>query len=374
MKKIFSLIVFILCAAFCVLAEEAVSPSLSADGAHALAVDKSGRVWAWGSNHIGESNPFSDETSILTPTKVFENAVSVACGQQFSMVLTKNGDLYAWGDNREGQIPSCGDTRAGEFVLICSGIIQMDACDLRAAAVSEDGSLHAWGGGEEMRVLSENAVKCAVGLDFVLELDKDGNVYEYDESGEKTLKVQACSDIDASGESRYALARDGRLYAWGANASDGRLGIGSSETAVTSPTKIDIGNVSEIRAGLSMGGCILEDHTLAVWGSVYSYLTHIDAQGETLAALMDGALITYGSTPLPLYENVLDAAFGDAFVMLLFEDGSVYTWGSNDHGQLGNGTRTETALFEDEEGDGYELTVVSAAQGIFPSVPINLFN
>ena len=348
-------------------------PSLSADGSHVLAVDQNGRVWAWGSNHMGESHPSSDEKRILTPVMIFENARAAFCGQQLSLILGEDGTLYAWGDNRENQISNEDVKTVREFTGICTDVASADACDSAFAAVTKCGQLYAWGGGSPKQLLSENAVKCAVGLNFILELDKDGNVFEHTADG-KTLLLSDCTDIDASGESRYALKKDGTLYAWGANSADGRLALPAFYETVSAPEPIAAGNISAIRAGLSASGYLSEDRTLYVWGSVYSYLTAITDAGEVAAALMDGALITYGSTPLPLYDGVLDAAFGDAFVCILFENGDVYTWGSNDHGQLGNGTYTETVLYEEEEDGDYELSVLSASQGIFPSLPINLMN
>lgn len=367
MKKLLAFLLLCFCISLSAYASEAVSPCVFADGAHALAIDSEGRVWAWGSNHLGESDPAACENSVLTPAVVFENAVSAACGQQFSMALSKDGALYAWGNS---PAPERGAQAESAFVRIAENICGIDACDNIAAAVSTDGTLYAWENGEES-ILSENAVKCAVGLDYIVELDDTGCVYEHT-GGEKTPILQNCADIDASGESRYAISLDGTLYAWGVNASDGRLGLGGGAEIITSPVQIDVKNADKARAGLSASGCITKNGDLYVWGSIYSYLTALSDEGEIIASLVDGALITYGSTPLALYENVADAAFGDAFVCILFESGEVFTWGTNDHGQLGNGVRTETAVYESEEAEGFELYVTEPHQGIFPSVPLHL--
>ena len=88
--------------------------------------------------------------------------------------------------------------------------------------------------------------------------------------------------------------------------------------------------------------------------------------------MVDGALLSYGHEPIRLYENVKDAAFGDAFIALLFESGEVYTWGSNDQGQLGNGSYTLISLLEAEDDEGYEIEVISSADSVFPNIPITI--
>ena len=71
--------------------------AISAGGAHALAVDEKGGVWAWGSNVRGESVPGSADARVTEPVKVLENVVSVACGRNFSLALTSDGALCGWG-------------------------------------------------------------------------------------------------------------------------------------------------------------------------------------------------------------------------------------------------------------------------------------
>lgn len=83
--------------------------AISAGGAHALAVDEKGGVWAWGSNVRGESVPGSADARVTEPVKVLENVVSAACGRNFSLALTSDGVLYGWGDHRSKQLPGASD-------------------------------------------------------------------------------------------------------------------------------------------------------------------------------------------------------------------------------------------------------------------------
>ena len=351
-----------------------LSPMLSADGSHILALDASGNVWAWGSNHRGESVPQKTDARILSPEIVFENALFIATGQQFSMAIDENSRLYAWGDNREKQVFTSADEKVLSPVLLMENAAYADACDAIAACVTKDGKCWLWGGGTDKILVSENAVKCKVGMNFAVILEKDGRVFERTlTEAESKLMISNAKDISASGESRYALSEDGTLYAWGATASDGRLAISGGIRYIETPERIcQNADISSMIAGLTFSGFLTSANELYLWGTLYSYASYIDETGTVQAALVDGALLSYGSEPIRLYENVKSAAVGDAFIALLFESGDIFTWGSNDQGQLGNGKYTQTALVEAEDDEGYEAEIISSADSVFPNVPITL--
>lgn len=368
MKRVSFIVIALLLIAYSALCE----PMLSADGSHILALDASGSVWAWGSNHRGESVPGKTEKNILSPEIVFENAVFVAAGQQFSMAIDKNGNLYAWGDNREKQIFSSSDEKVLSPALLFQNVLYADACDTLCACVTKDGQCFVWGNGADAVLISENAVKCAVGTDFALVYTDDQKVYEY-QAGESKLMLENVKEISASGESRYALAEDGSLCAWGAAASDGRLLMSGSTKYVSAPEKVYEGSdILSLHAGLTLSGFLTNANELSLWGTLYSYAAALDEEGNTQAVLIDGTLLSYGNKPIRLYENVLDIAIGDAFIALLFESGDVYTWGSNDFGQLGNGNYTQTVLLEAEDDEGYEVEIISSADSVFPQIPLTI--
>ena len=375
MKRAFFLILALILFAVPAFAKAApLSPMLSADGSHILALDASGNVWAWGSNHRGESVPGKTDERILSPEIVFENALSITSGQQFSMAIDENSRLYAWGDNREKQIFASADEKVLSPVMLMENVVYADACDTTAACVTKDGKCWLWGGGTDKILVSENAEKCEVGMNFAVILEKDGRVFERTlTETESKLMISNAKDISASGESRYALSEDGTLYAWGAAASDGRLAISGGIRYIETPERIcQNADISSLIAGLTFSGFLTSANELYLWGTLYSYASYIDETGTVQAALVDGALLSYGSEPIRLYENVKSAAVGDAFIALLFESGDIFTWGSNDQGQLGNGKYTQTALVEAEDDEGYEAEIISSADSVFPNVPITL--
>lgn len=345
---------------------------LAADGAHILALDGQGCVWAWGSNQKGESAPDNPDQQILTPVSVFSGAKMIAAGQQFSMALSENGELFMWGDNSLGQIPGFEGEATRKSVSVMNDVALIDACDGRALSVTQSGSLLVWGEGLEKKTLMEGVKSAAMGVDFVLALTQDGDVYEFIDGEEGKVTLTGCSGIDAFGQSRYAITADGRVYAWGANSTEGRLGLPNAYDWAEEPVLTALTDIRSVKSGLTVGGAINADGAMYMWGTVYSYLTGYDEETGEMAALMDAELIHYGNAPILLYEGVRDAAFGDAFIAVLFENGDVYAWGSNDHGQMGDGTLTVVQVVEGDEEGEYELEVRYSSQHVFPACPIRL--
>jgi alpha-tubulin suppressor-like RCC1 family protein len=72
---------------------------------HSLALAKSGEVYAWGLISTGES---IEEMSQTTPIKIdgfdSEKVVMISCGYKHSLALTESGRVFSWGENSYGQL------------------------------------------------------------------------------------------------------------------------------------------------------------------------------------------------------------------------------------------------------------------------------
>ena len=118
--------------------------------------------------------------------------------------------------------------------------------------------------------------------------------------------------------------------------------------------------------GISASGAIDQSGAFYAWGTLYSYFTAFDENGEMYFSDIGGTLVNYGKTPVKLYDAVKNAAFGEAFCVLELEEGTLLAWGSNEWGQLGNGLHTVFELYEGEEEDDYEISVSDNWQAVFP--------
>ncbi|MBY9084659.1 hypothetical protein KIH86_10500 [Paenibacillus sp. HN-1] len=127
-----------------------------------------------------------------------------------------------------------------------------------------------------------------------------------------------------------ALKSDGTVWSWGTNSS-GQLGNGTT-TNTTVPAAIStLSGVTAIAAGSSHSLALKSDGSVWAWG--------YGGSGQ----LGDGSL-TVRTTPVAvsgLTSEVTAIAGGNSHSLALKSDGSVWAWGYNGSGQLGDGTTVQ---------------------------------
>ncbi|RLN90144.1 hypothetical protein BBJ28_00005844 [Nothophytophthora sp. Chile5] len=125
---------------------------------HTVALTKDGEIWAWGNGEYGRlGNGETDTCEVPEPIEFFakENVVSIAAGRDFSFALTDAGELYSWGVNSQNQLGVGGGLAMDVYnmesiptlVETFNGVAvkQFAAGYDHAAAVTEDGRLYMWG-------------------------------------------------------------------------------------------------------------------------------------------------------------------------------------------------------------------------------------
>ncbi|KAL3811017.1 hypothetical protein ACHAXA_010278 [Cyclostephanos tholiformis] len=123
-----------------------------------------------------------------------EDVARIACGHAFSLALSADGIVYAWGRNNEGQLGTgmglAADMYAMESLprpvegaLEGREVVRIAAGHSHAAAVTSDGALYTWGMNYthepklETTLLHARVVDVACGQNYTLALDEDGRVY-----------------------------------------------------------------------------------------------------------------------------------------------------------------------------------------------------
>lgn len=106
----------------------------------------------------------------------------------------------------------------------------------------------------------------------------------------------------------------------------------------------DMGSPEEplrLSAGLSHTVYVDETGTLWAWGS--NQAGQLGTETQETSTDLEGNSIPYASQPLAVMEDVVSASAGADFTVALKADGTLWTWGGNDEGQLGTGTTEGSA-------------------------------
>ncbi len=105
------------------------------------------------------------------------------------------------------------------------------------------------------------------------------------------------------------------------------LGIGYSQTRVSMPQGVVGLTSATLDGGGSLGSALLPDGTLFVWGGNQFGQLGNGTKGKGLEA----------QTPIPILTGVRQASMGGVGGIAVKTDGSVWTWGTNQYGQIGDG-------------------------------------
>jgi alpha-tubulin suppressor-like RCC1 family protein len=132
--------------------------AIAAGGRHTVALRTDGTIWAWGDNRAGQLGNGTFETNApygtTTPQQIGTNAdwLAIAAGDAHTVALRADGTIWAWGDNRAGQLGNGTYTTNAPYG-ICTPQVMGSATNWQtiaagvwhAVALRRDGTLWAWG-------------------------------------------------------------------------------------------------------------------------------------------------------------------------------------------------------------------------------------
>ncbi|HEY3273977.1 MAG TPA: hypothetical protein VGJ92_09455 [Methanocella sp.] len=121
---------------------------------HTLALRSDGTVWAWGDgeeNKLCNGDGYYGTPTVRVPVQVngLPPAADIAAGDHSSMVLGRDGTVYNWGSNGDGQYGNGIDlwmpAQAPVKVPDMSNVVSISTGYGHSVAVKNDGSLWVWG-------------------------------------------------------------------------------------------------------------------------------------------------------------------------------------------------------------------------------------
>jgi alpha-tubulin suppressor-like RCC1 family protein len=122
---------------------------------HSLALSKSGHVFAWGDNEFGQIGNGKDKKPQSEPILLDgfenENILAISCGGQHSLAITQSGCVFSWGSNEFGQLGLEGYemTNKPQKIVAIRDLIKKITCGAKhSLLLSREGKLFAFGSNE----------------------------------------------------------------------------------------------------------------------------------------------------------------------------------------------------------------------------------
>lgn len=295
--------------------------AIAAGARHTCVIHIGGSVSCWGANGFGQ---LGNGTSLpyAVPVKVegIADAVAITAGSRHTCALHEDGSISCWGANDFDQLGS--STSDVEFIYFDAPTKVMDIND--AIAVSADGN-------HTCAVHQDNTVSCW-GFDALSRTD--------DNLGAVPQKLRGLSDvIDIAAGNDYtcALHEDSTISCWGDN-ERGQLGNDNSSTRSATPVSVEgIGDASAMAAGFLHSCAVHEGGSISCWGS--------NGDGQ-----LGNGTVFPSALPVPV-QGIADAIavatsghWSSGYSCALHQSGSVSCWGTNEEGQLGNGTKSQSTV------------------------------
>jgi alpha-tubulin suppressor-like RCC1 family protein len=276
-------------------------------------------LFVWGRNGYGQ---LGDNTSVAksNPVQTVTGGINwkqIASGTYHTEAVKVDGTLWCWGYNNQGRLGDNTTTNRSspvQTVTFGTNWKQVSCGYHNTAGIKTDGTLWNWGYNYNGQ-LGDNTIVS------------------------KSSPVQTVAfgtnwkQVSSGYYNRAAIKTDGTLWCWGKN-SYGQLGDNTTTQRSSPVQTVAFGtNWKQVSCGTysSYTTAIKNDGTLWCWGySGYGQLG--DNTGTQRSSPVQ--TITYGT-------NWKQVASGGNHTAAIKTDGTLWCWGKNSYGQLGDNTVTQ---------------------------------
>jgi alpha-tubulin suppressor-like RCC1 family protein len=226
---------------------------ICAGSQHVVALARNGSLYVWGANRqgqLGDGQINSCPVPKDLPQLRHRPIVSITCGESHTLAMTVGGNVYSWGENSQGQLGLGDTTRRLRPELIRS---------LRASRVSRIAA-----GKSHSAAISPSGLLFTFGSDFFGQLGltpaaADSSVPKFTVTPQIVEKLRPSSssdqarpvEVSCGAASTLVLLADGRCFSFGLGSS-GQLGHGS-KASLTVPTHVVLPGAEKV-VNVSCGG------------------------------------------------------------------------------------------------------------------------
>lgn len=292
---------------------------------NSAAVKTDGTLWVWGSGASGQlATTIDGWPDLSSPVQTVAGGTdwkSVSCSDwETTAAIKLDGTLWMWGHNSSGQL---GDgtavDKSSPVQTVAGGTdwSEVDVGSYHTAAIKTDGTLWMWGTNTDGQ-LGIGDIVTITSLSSPVQTIAGGTNWK---------------QVSVGDRSTAAVKTDGTLWTWGRN-TDGQLGNDTIESTSTPVQTVAGGTTwTQVSMGTAAAAAVKTDGTLWLWGSnFYGTL----GTGDTVSTSSPVQTIAGGT-------DWSQVSIGDLSAAAIKTDGSLWTWGGNWSGMLGNGSTAHTS-------------------------------
>ncbi|XP_070828582.1 secretion-regulating guanine nucleotide exchange factor [Chaetodon trifascialis] len=318
--------------------------ALSGGGGHSVVITENGEVFVCGQNHRGQLGlgHNADISTLQLCPSLKQRATKVACGWDFTLLLTDCGRVLACGSNAFGQlgvgqtVTHSADLQAVENLK--EPVVSVAAGLRHSLAVTDSGCVYQWGSGlfsHAKRALSPGPVPSH--LNSTVPSLVPG------------LDQKASHMVTAGAVHCVCLTGDGDLFVWGSN-KHGQLT--TTEPFLASPTHVKrslLGGekVLHVWSGWTHVVAQTETGRVFTWGrGNYGQLGRQASNSQTPERQSAGPSAEGGnqeacfSAEVKVLHGATQIACGSEHNLAIV-GGRLLSWGWNEHGMCGDGSQTD---------------------------------
>ena len=288
---------------------------VSAGDAHSIGLRANGTIWSWGLGTCGRLGDCTtvDKSSPVSVVGGFTDWCQISAGCEHNLAIRQNGTAWGWGNGICGVLGDC--TVTGVVispVSVVGGITdwsQLSGAQRHSLGLRQNGTLWAWGASDSGQL-------------------GDGTLV-----GKSSPRIVVggftdWSQVSGNGLHSLAVRQNGTAWAWGFG-GNGRLG---DNTAVTKSSPVSVVGGFTDWCQVSAG----ESHSLGLRRNGSAWGWGVTSNGQ----IGDNTVVSK-SSPVSVVGGFTDwcrVSAGSIHSLGVRTNGSLWAWGCNIGGQLGDNT------------------------------------
>ena len=267
-----------------------------------------------------------------------DRPIEMAGGSSHRIILTQSGQVFTTTTNNDhGQLGIGNTSNDGGIYNITSRfdgkVVSVSAGGNYSLALTDGGRVYSWGANNCAQLGNGNQGECS---------NPDASTEDKDTSVAVSIPTDITDNFNlpagrkiikiyAGWRQAFAIANDGTLYAWGLN-HHGQLGLGTTGGQRTLPEVVNFafnGNIVDLAT---------DSHVLVLTDQGFVYSWGLNSNGQLGVGGTDDS-----NTPVEITslrgQGVVQVETSSNGSFARTNDGQLYAWGQNDYGNLGFGEK-----------------------------------